>query len=307
MKALNRRRFLQGAAGFASAAVALGFYSTAVEARLRLELTSYAVSPPTWPDDLTLKIAIIADIHACEPWMPAERVAAIVDLANAQRPDLMVLLGDFVGNHHFVTGYVPPGAWAAELARLEASLGVYSVLGNHDWWSAAIPTNPPDRSQSVRKALADAGIPVLENEALRLSQNGRPFWLVGLGDQMAIKRSRFDVHGVDDLARALRPLSDDAPAILLAHEPFIFPRVPDRVALTLCGHTHGGQVYIPFVGAPFAPTAHVKPYIYGRYDEGPRRLIVSGGLGESAAPVRFLRPPEVVSVTVSGAGQRQSV
>jgi predicted MPP superfamily phosphohydrolase len=300
MAMLNRRRFLQGAAGLAGGAGALGFYSTAVEAGYRLELTPYSVSPPAWPDDITLKISVIADIHACEPWMPAERVGAIVDLANAQKPDLIVLLGDFVGTHHFVTGYVAPGAWAAELARLEAPLGVYSVLGNHDWWSAAIPTNPPDRSQSVRRALAEAGVRVLENEALQLSQNGKPFWLVGLGDQIALRRSRFVMHGVDDLAAALRPLNDDAPAILLAHEPFIFPRVPDRVSLTLCGHTHGGQVYIPFIGAPFAPTKHGKPYIYGCYNEGPRQLIVSGGLGESAAPVRFLRPPEVVSVTVTG-------
>lgn len=307
MTMLNRRRFLQGAAGLTGGVGALGVYATAVEAGYRLELTPYTVSPPGWPDDLTLKIAVIADIHACEPWMPAERVAAIVDLANAQQPDLIVLLGDFVANHRFVTGFVAPGAWAAELARLAAPLGVYSVLGNHDWWAAAIPTNPPDRSHSVRKALASAGIPVLENDAVRLSQGGKPFWLVGLGDQIALRRGRFDVHGVDDLAAALRPLSDDAPAILLAHEPFIFPRVPDRVALTLCGHTHGGQVYIPFIGAPFAPTAHGKPYIYGCYNEGPRQLVVSGGLGESALPVRFLRPPEVVSVTVTGGGFRQSV
>jgi predicted MPP superfamily phosphohydrolase len=306
MRMVNRRRFLQGAAAFASATVALGGYSTIVEAGLRLELTPYIVSPPSWPDALTLKIAVIADIHACEPWMPAERIAAIVDLANAQKPDLTVLLGDFVGAHHFITSYVAPGAWAAELARLEAPLGVYSVLGNHDWWSAALPSDPPDNGRSVRKALAEARIPVLENQALRLSQNGKPFWLVGLGDQIAVRRGRYDVHGVDDLAGALRPINDDAPAILLAHEPFIFSRVPNRVALTLCGHTHGGQVYIPLIGTPFAPTAHGKAYIYGCYNEGPRHLVVSGGLGESFAPVRFLRPPEVVSVTVTGAA-RQSV
>ena len=294
---VNRRRFLKGAAGVA---VALAGYSTVVEAGMRLEFTRYVVTPPSWPDDLTLKIAVIADIHACEPWMPAERIARIVDLANAQKPDLTVLLGDYVGNHRFVSGYVAPGAWAEQLSRLEAPLGVYAVLGNHDWWSAALPTDPPDNGQSVRKALGAARIPVLENQALRLSHGGKPFWLVGLGDQIAVRRGRYDAHGVDDLDGALHPVNDKAPVILLAHEPFIFPRVPDRVALTLCGHTHGGQVYIPFIGAPFAPVAHGRPYIYGEYQEGPRRLIVSGGLGESAAPIRFLRPPEVVAVTVTG-------
>jgi uncharacterized protein len=305
MVIVNRRRFLQGAAGMVSGVAGLGVYSTVVEAGIRLELTPYTISPPSWPDDITLKIAVIADIHACEPWMSAERVASIVDLANAQKPDLTVLLGDFVGNHRFVTGYVAPGAWAAELARLEAPLGVYSVLGNHDWWTAAIPSDPPDGSRSVRKALAEAGIPVLENRALRLWQNGKPFWLVGLGDQLALRPGRYEARGVDDLAGSLREIRDDAPAILLAHEPYIFPRVPDRIALTLCGHTHGGQVYIPFVGAPFTSKVHGK-YVYGSYSEGPRELLVSGGLGESAAPVRFLRPPEVVVVTVTG-GLRPSV
>jgi uncharacterized protein len=286
----------------ATGVAALGVYSTVVEAGIRLELTPYTIFPPSWPDDTILKIAVIADIHACEPWMSAERVASIVDLANAQNPDLTVLLGDFVGNHRFVTGYVAPGAWAEQLARLEAPLGVYAVLGNHDWWTAAIPSDPPDSGRSIRKALAEARIPVLENQALRLSQNGKPFWLVGLGDQLAMRSGRF---GVDDLAGSLREIRDEAPAILLAHEPYIFPRVPDRVALTLCGHTHGGQVYIPFVGAPFTPRSHAK-YIYGNYSEGARELVISGGLGESAAPVRFLRPPEVVVVTVAG-GLRPSV
>ena len=306
MAMVNRRRFLQGAAGAVGGVFALGSYSTVVEAGLRLELTPYALSPPSWPEDITLKIAVIADIPACEPWMSAERVASIVDLANAQQPDLTVLLGDFVGNHRFVTGYVAPGAWAAELARLEAPLGVYSVLGNHDWWTAAIPSNPPDSGRSVRKALAEAGIPVLENQALRLSKNGKPFWLVGLGDQLALRPGRFEARGVDDLDEALRQINDNAPAILLAHEPYIFPRVPDRVALTLCGHTHGGQVYIPLVGAPFTSRTHGK-YIYGCYSEGPRQLVVSGGLGESFAPVRFMRPPEVVRLTVTGNNPRQNV
>ena len=185
MLLLDRRRFLTGGGVLVAGAAGLAGSAGAVEAATRLELTPYAVSPPGWPADLTLKIAVIADIHACDPWMPAERIASIVDLANAQKPDLTVLLGDFVGAQHFVTRYLPPGAWAEQLARLEASLGVYAILGNHDWWSAAVPTDPPDNAQSVRNAVLGAGIPVLENAALPLSLDGRPFWLVGLGDQLA--------------------------------------------------------------------------------------------------------------------------
>lgn len=302
MLLLDRRRFLTGGGVLVAGAAGLAGSAGAVEAATRLELTPYTVSPPGWPADLTLKIAVIADIHACDPWMPAERIASIVDLANAQKPDLTVLLGDFVGAQHFVTRYLPPGAWAEQLARLEASLGVYAILGNHDWWSAAVPTDPPDNAQSVRNAVLGAGIPVLENAALPLSLDGRPFWLVGLGDQLAHRWGRRHAHGNDDLASALREVNDEAPAILLAHEPFIFPKTPDRIALTLCGHTHGGQVNLPFIGAPFAPTMRgVKRYLYGLYVEGARRMIVSGGLGTSHVPVRFNCPPEVVVVTVSGA------
>ena len=93
---VNRRRFLTGAGALAGA-VGLGGYASAYEAGSRLDLTAYDIAAPQWPADMPLKIAVIADIHACEPWMPAERIGTIVDLANAQKPDLTVLLGDFAG------------------------------------------------------------------------------------------------------------------------------------------------------------------------------------------------------------------
>ena len=301
MVQLTRRGFLAGA-GAAAAAASFAGYAVAYETGSALVRTSYAPLLSGWPEDLEVRVAVIADIHACYPWMPEERVGQIVDLANAQKPDLTVLLGDFVCTHQFVSGYVPPGAWAAELARLEAPLGVYSVLGNHDWWSAAVPTDPPDNSLSVRRALTAAGIPVLENESVRLSKKGRPFWLIGLGDQLARLAWRAGSRrGVDDLGRALREIDDAAPAILLAHEPHVFARVPDRVALTLAGHMHGGQVVLPVIGSPlgYLRRRSVR-YIYGEYALNDRRLIVSGGLGTSLAPVRVLRPPEVVMVELGG-------
>jgi predicted MPP superfamily phosphohydrolase len=298
----TRRHFLAGAGAIAATATFAG-YATAYEAGTALALTSYAPRLSGWPEDLELRIAVIADIHACYPWMSDERVGQIVDLANAQKPDLTVLLGDFVCTHRFVSGYVPPGAWAEQLSRLEAPLGVYSILGNHDWWSAAIPTNPPDGSLSVRRALQAAGIPLLENESVRLSQRGRPFWLIGLGDQLAhMWPKRSPPRGADDLGRAMRELDEDAPAILLAHEPYIFPRVPDRIALTLSGHMHGGQVNLPVIGTPLHYfRRRLGKFIYGDYEIGKRQMIVSGGLGTSIAPVRVLRPPEIVMIRLGGA------
>jgi len=299
---LTRRRFLAGA-GVTAATLSLSGYATAYETGSALKLAKYAPRLPNWPEDLELTIAVIADIHACYPWMSEERVGDIVDLANGQKPDLTVLLGDYVCTHRFVSGYVPPGAWTEQLARLEAPLGVYAILGNHDWWSAAIPTEPADNSRSVRRALAESGVPLLENQSVRLSQRGRPFWLTGLGDLLARGPNPRHGHGADDLPAAMREIYDDAPAILLVHEPYFFSWVPDRFALTLAGHMHGGQVNLPIIGAPMGLLKRrSSKYIYGEYVLGEKRMIVSGGLGTSLAPVRILRPPEVVMVKLGGDG-----
>jgi uncharacterized protein len=299
---LTRRRLL-ACAGATASTLALSGYATAYETGSALTLANYAPKLPNWPDDLELTIAVIADIHACYPWMSEERVGEIVDLANAQKPDFTVLLGDYVCTHRFVSGYVPPGAWAEQLARLEAPLGVYAILGNHDWWWAATPTEPPDNSRSVRRALAEAGVPLLENQSVRLSQRGRPFWLIGLGDLLAPVPNPRHGRGADDLPAAMREVYDDAPAILLVHEPYFFPWVPDRIALTLAGHMHGGQVNLPIIGPPVSLIKRRSgKYIYGEYALGDRRMIVSGGLGTSLLPVRILRPPEVVMVKLRGDG-----
>src|SRR5277367_2719429 len=203
---LTRRRFLAGVA--AATTLSLSGYATAYESGTALALAQYSPRLPNWPEDLKLKIAVIADIHACYPWMSEERVGDIVDLANGQKPDLTVLLGDYVCTHRLVSGYVPPGAWAEQLARLEAPLGVYAILGNHDWWSAAIPSDPPDNSRSIRRTLAVAGVPLLENQSVRLTQNGRPFWLIGLGDLLARLPHARPGHGADDLCAAMRAIND---------------------------------------------------------------------------------------------------
>jgi len=304
MSLITRRGFLSSVGLAVGGSLAFTGYATAYETGSALVVTRYDVRPPRWPFGQKLNIAVIADIHACNPWMSGSRVADIVAIANGLKPDVTVLLGDYVCTHPFVSSYVAPGLWAEALSDLSAPLGVFAILGNHDWWSAAVPTNPPDGSRSVRAAIAAARIPLLENQSVRLSKEGKPFWLIGLGDQIAFGWRRMARHGVDDLPRALNQVRDDAPAILLAHEPFIFPHVSERIALTLCGHTHGGQINLPLVGPVFAPTTgRGTQYIYGAYELGDKRLVVSGGLGTSYAPVRVLRPPEVVSVTVAAPGE----
>lgn len=245
MTSLSRRLFLRGAGGFAWTAGGLGAYAFAFEPGLRLNVTSYHVTPPHWPDGLTVKAAVLADLHACEPWMPASRVRGIANLTNDLKPDIVFLLGDFSGGHRFVTGPVMPDEWGEALSVLNAPLGAYSVLGNHDWWHGALPGMPADGAEGVRRALRSAGIEVLENRALRVTKDGRPFWVAGLGDQIAELEVSGLFPGRDDLAGTMAQITSPAPIILLAHEPAIFRRVPDRVSLTLCGHTHGGQVNWP--------------------------------------------------------------
>ncbi|HTV33549.1 MAG TPA: metallophosphoesterase [Methylocella sp.] len=292
MKKLSRRLFLQCAGGLALAAAGTGSYAFGFEPALRLNITPYALKPPGWPSGLTVRAVVLADIHACEPWMPASRIRGIADLANALSPDIIFLLGDFAGGHNFVTGPVMPDEWGKALSVLTAPLGVYSILGNHDWWHGPLPNMPPDGAQGVRRALRAAGIEVLENHALHLMKDGHGFWVAGLGDQLFAPNVQADLPGT------LAQITDADPVILLAHEPTIFRRVPERVSLTLCGHTHGGQVNLPMVTTKLSMRHDLSGLLYGHIVENDRHLIISAGLGTSIVPVRFLRPPEIVHLTI---------
>lgn len=283
---ITRRQFLTTAAALGGFALSTSAYAGIIEPGYLLTITEYRLTPPGWPDDFPLNIAVIADPHASEPYMGAARIERIVETANALSPDLTVLLGDFEANHRFVTRMVPSATWAPLWAQLKAPLGVYSILGNHDWWF---------HLKRIRASIEKAGIPLLQNDAVRLTHRGRPFWLLGLGDQLAHIVGRGQFRGVDDLSGTLAKIGDDAPAILLAHEPDIFVKVPARVSLTLSGHTHGGQVRL-FGYSPIVPSRYGNRFAYGHVVEDGRHLIVSGGLGCSIAPVRFGVPPEIVMV-----------
>jgi predicted MPP superfamily phosphohydrolase len=299
MTMLSRRLFLQGAGAALFGATSLGSYAFAIEPGLRLGVTSYHVEPPHWPAGFSLKAAILSDIHACEPWMPAARISAIAELTNALRPDIIFLLGDFHAGHRIVSRPVVPEQWGEALSILDAPLGSFAILGNHDWWHGPLPGMRADGGESVRRALRYAGIKVLENDAVRLTHDGQTVWITGLADQMALTAWRqHHFKGVDDLDGTLAKVTDDSPIILLAHEPYVFRRVPKRVSLTLCGHTHGGQVNLPLISAAYAQSRYGTEHIYGHIVEADRHMVISAGLGTSMAPVRFMRPPEVVEVTI---------
>ncbi|PDV85432.1 metallophosphoesterase [Rhizobium sp. H4] len=296
---ITRRGFFKVLGGGIAGVMSLGGYAFAYEPLARLGIARYRLTPPGWTPGLKLRVVALADIHACEPWMSESRITAICHRANELEGDVTVLLGDYASGMNMVTQYVHSSRWSKALATLQAPLGVHAIMGNHDWWEDRTAQKNGGMETFGHRALAGVGIPVYGNRAVRLEKDGRGFWLAGLEDQLALlpgtKWGRTRMLGLDDLDGTMAQVTDDAPVILLAHEPDIFPRVPERVSLTLSGHTHGGQ--IRFLGrSPIVPSRYGNRYAYGHVVEEGRNIIVSGGLGCSIAPVRFGVPPEIVVI-----------
>lgn len=291
----GRRAFLKGLLGVTLAGLSASIYGFFVEPALELHVQRWRLRPAGWRAGQRLTIAILTDLHMSEPYVTVPRLKRIVARVNALKPDLTVVLGDLPAASRFITREIPQEETCAALAGLSASLGVYAVLGNHDWWHD--PAAQKRRAGPTRSGLAleAAGIPVLENKALRLGTGEGAFWLAGLGDQIAFPDRRGHWQGVDDLPGTLAQVTDAAPVILLAHEPDIFPKVPARVALTLSGHTHGGQVRL-FGYSPIVPSRYGNRYAYGAVEENGRHLVVSSGIGFTGLPVRVGVPPEITVV-----------
>jgi predicted MPP superfamily phosphohydrolase len=171
---------------------------------------------------------------------------------------------------------------AAHLKGLKAPLGVYAVLGNHDRYESA---------SAVTRAFERAGMPVLENAAVQFKRGDAVLTLVGVGDHYS---------GGSDVALAMRGVPKDAKALCFTHSPDIFPDLPKTCALTIAGHTHGGQVWLPFLGriAVNLQSEYGQRYAIGVIRENGKTLFVSPGIGTSGLPVRFRVPPEVSLVTI---------
>lgn len=248
----------------------------------RVTVRHVSLQIPQWDaEHQEMRIAVLTDLHVGAPHVGVEKLRRVVERTNAERPDLILLLGDFVIDDVVGGKFVEPEAIAEALKGLRATHGAVAVLGNHDWWNDGV---------RIGNALKGAGITVLENETLRIEHNGRSLWLIGLADLWTRR---------PDIAGSLRQVSgDDDPVILLTHNPDVFPEVPARVALTLAGHTHGGQVCLPLVGRPVVPSKFGQRYAMGHVVEDGRHLFVSGGVGTSIIPVRFRVPPEIVLLTL---------
>lgn len=255
-----------------------------------LEVHRSEVSLSSWPlSEPPLTVALLSDLHVGSPYYGRNKLAEVVRRVNRARPDLVLLAGDYVISDVWGGHFVPPEEIAATLSRLEAPVGVYAVLGNHDWWFDG---------PRVRKALESVGITVLENEGQHVRKAGFDFWLVGLGDWW---ENRPKVASVLATVPEREP---PAPILVLTHNPDAFPEIPARVSLTLAGHTHGGQVRLPILGAPVVPSRYGDRYAHGLIVESGRHLFVTSGLGTSMIPIRFGVPPEIAIVRIETAGSK---
>jgi len=246
----------------------------------RLVVRKTAIALPAWPDEFRgMRVAVFSDLHVGPPHITLGKLRRIVETANATDADLILIPGDFVET---ALGWrmAEPERIAAELKRLRAKEGVFAALGNHDWWY-----NPT----RVWRELEKAGIRVLNNRAVKIERNGKAIWLAGLADEWA---------GRPDVANTLKQVTDSSPVIAYTHNPDLFPAIPSRIALTIAGHTHGGQVKLPLIGRPVTTSKYGDRLVNGHLVEDGKHLFVTPGIGTSIIPVRFGVPPEISLLTI---------
>jgi predicted MPP superfamily phosphohydrolase len=278
---VSRRGFLKAlghvSLGYLVAGIGAYKYATLLEPEwLAIEHVTIPI-PRLTPSFEGFRIVQLSDFHL-HPYTQIDHVANAVDEANRLKPDLVVLTGDFVLETADSVFEIAP-----VLSRLDAKYGVFSILGNHDLWTDA---------NIVRVGLEESGLPVLLNSGIDLSIGRDRIYLAGLDDGWS---------GQPDLNLALKDLTPGIPVILLMHEPDFADTFSQdkRVSLQLSGHTHGGQVRIPILGAPALPE-YGKKYDSGLYRVNEMWLYTNRGIGVIGPPVRLNCRPEITEITLVG-------
>ena len=240
-----------------------------------------------------LKIVLISDIHGGSRGVTEEKIKQIVERANEQNADLIVLLGDYVSESSNDAALKMPLSTIGEnLKGLKAKYGVYAVLGNHDGRYG---------NEEVAGELRRIGYNVLENEVAVIEKNDQKIRILGYADHLTLKNWQ-DVS--DKSQKALNSAENVGDIIALEHSPDILPAItgaksisPD-LKLILAGHTHGGQVWLPIIGTPIVPSSYGQKYSFGHIRENNADMFVTTGIGTSILPFRFLVPPEIAVLTV---------
>lgn len=193
--------------------------------------------------------------------------------------DLVAITGDMVDKNN------PDIKPALDLVKGLPNRPIFFVPGNHDWWT----------NYEIKQPLISEGVKILENSNCKYSNNGEYIWIIGVDDPYLDK---------DEMDLALKNINNSSPKLLLAHAPNIYDKaVQSNIDLVMVGHTHGGQVRFPFLGAIIVPGQGIFPKLdYGSYSSGTTTMVINGGLGESILPLRFYNRPEVVLITLEKMG-----
>jgi predicted MPP superfamily phosphohydrolase len=268
---MSRRRWLGLAAGVAGAGLAFEAFGPWAREVL---LTRHEVRLPGLPEEFDgLRVAQVTDVH-----LPANRAAAAraVDLLAAERPDVVLHTGDLLEDTDAIDVLM------AFARQARGSLATFAVMGNWEWWARLQP-------EEARAAYAEAGVRFLFNEHAVIERDGARLAFIGLDDA---------VRGRPDVARASEGLAPGDARIWMAHAPGFAPLVPRAAqpALVLSGHTHGGQIVLPYLPAP-TPRGSGR-FLAGSYEVPAGELYVSRGVGTSGLRARVNCPAELPIFTL---------
>jgi hypothetical protein len=281
-----RRQFLQRTAAVAAGAPFVAGAYGLLYGRLNLQVTAQTIRLPRLPRAFEgFRICQLSDIHI-GPFMPAEEIRKYVAIANAQKPEMIVLTGDFVT-------FDPHTQEAAvdALRGLRAPFGVYGSLGNHDAWAGV--------EDSITELFRQTGVRILRGANVPIADHSESFNLIGVdfqsprgfGPSPPVKRLLGNIEGIIDRHRV---------NILLSHNPDTFDRAVELgIDLSLAGHTHGGQAALEFISPEIAPSRLVTPYVAGWFHKPGGQLYVNRGIGTIFIPIRIGAPPEITIYSLS--------
>lgn len=263
-----------------AALLSLWTWGVLIEPYFMLDCENVEIKLPKWDDKLDgLKIALVSDIHVGAGPLENWRMTQIVKKTNAAKPDIILLLGDYVNAGPYYSK-MEMSRLSAYLRRLKAPLGVYSILGNHDSYFGV---------HLIRKMLSDGNVILIENSNKKISTPKGDFYLAGIADP--ITQNYF-------YRPTFAGIPQGAPVVFLSHSPDVFREIPPAASVMFSGHTHGGQVKLPFIGKIAKNLKFEKGASEGLFQKDGKTAYITRGLGTSRIPVRFLTPPTITIVTL---------
>jgi predicted MPP superfamily phosphohydrolase len=274
-------------------------YAYFIEPR-RLVVHKETISISGWPPALdNFRIVAIGDIHAGSNGVDEAKIRRVVEAANAQNADLIVLLGDYVSQLRYNGELgtqdlkMPVDRIIPNLAGLKAKYGVIVVMGNHDDWYG---------SGAIMNGFRSLGYTVLDDQIATINTGEANLRILGLRDQLHVGNWK---QYSDRLKKVIAGSPADGPIIALEHSPDVLPIITGELSISpdlklmLAAHTHGGQVWLPVLGTPIVPSSYGQKYSYGHVRENGVDMFVTSGVGESILPFRFMMPPEVAVLTLN--------